>query len=179
MYAILRTCIVAAVLATTAFPSIAQELMLRGTLGGDNVISATDSPASGEVAAVLGDDGVLQLDLVYANLEPGATGAALHTGKYNENGPMVARLGIDSGATAGRIIDEQVTLTPVVAAAVRAGDGYVVISTIEHPDGAVRAQLLPQPVTLEQPPAVGPPPAAPPPPPRDSPPVEEPEEEDD
>lgn len=175
MYGIVRICIVAAALATACVPAMAQDVMLRGTLGGGNVVSATDSPASGEVAAVLGDDGVLRLDLVFADLEPGATGAALHTGNYNENGPMVARLAIDSGATAGRIVDERVTLTPVVAAAVRAGDGYVVISTIEHPDGAVRAQLMPQPVTLDQPPVVGPPRAAPP-ASRDSPPVEEPEE---
>jgi len=174
MYAIVRTCIIAAAFASATVPAIAQEVMLRGTLGGGNVVSATDTPASGEVAAVLGDDGVLRIDLIYADLEPGATGAALHTGKYNENGPMVARLDIDNGATAGRIVGAQLALTPVVAAAVRAGDGYVVISTIEHPDGAVRAQLLPQPVTLDQPPAVGPPP----PPPRDSPPAEEPEEDD-
>ena len=178
MYAIVRICIVAAALASASLPAIAQEVMLRGTLGGDNVISATDSPASGEVAAVLGEDGVLRWTWCSPTWSPGATGAALHTGKYNENGPMVARLGIDSGATAGRIIDQQVTLTPVVASAVRAGNGYVVISTIEHPDGAVRAQLLPQPVTLDQPPVVGPQPAAPP-PPRDSPPVDEPEEDDD
>lgn len=175
MNAIVRTCLVAAALAVAAIPALAQEVMLRGTLGGGNVISATDSPASGEVAAVLGDDGVLRLDMVFADVEPGATGAALHTGKYNENGPMVARLDIDSGATAGRIVGQQVTMTPLVAAVVRAGDSYVVISTIEHPDGAVRAQLMPQPARLDPTPAVGPQPS---PPPRDPTPVDEPEEDD-
>lgn len=172
MHAMLRTCIVAAALTSATLPSIAQELVLRGTFGGGNVISATDSPASGEVAAVLGDDGVLRLDMVFADVEPGATGAALHTGKYNENGPVVARLDVDRGATAGRSVGQQVTLTPLVAAAVRTGDSYVVISTIEHPDGAVRAQLRPQPARLEGARAVIPPP------PVEPSPVYEPEEED-
>lgn len=170
MNAIVRACLVAASLAMAAFPVLAQEVMLRGTLAGGNVISATESPASGEVAAVLTDDGVLRVDLVFANMEAGATGAALHTGKSNENGPRLALLDIDSGATSGRIAGQQITLTPLAADAVRAGDSYVVISTIEHPDGAIRAQLIPQPVRLDAPPAVG----SPPPPEQ----AEEPEEND-
>lgn len=172
MNARLRACLFAASLAFAALPVIAQEVMLRGALAGGNVISATDSPASGEVAAVLTDDGVLRLDMVFANMAAGATRAALHTGKSNENGPEVALLDIDSGATSGRIAGEQMTLTPLDADAVRAGESYVVISTIEYPDGAVRAQLVPQPVRLDGLPAVG---AQSPPPPE---PVEEPEEND-
>jgi len=170
---IFHACVVAAALALTATanPVIAQEVVLRGTLGGGNVISATESTASGEVAAVLDDDDTLQLDLVFAGLELGATGAALHTGKYNENGPMVASLEVDSGATAGRIMDQQIALTSLTAAAVRAGDSYVVISTIQYPNGAIRAQLMPQPVRLEGPQA------AIPPPPEPTTPVYEPEEE--
>lgn len=169
---ILRACLVAAALALVASPASAQEVVLRGVLDGGNVISATESSASGEVVAVLDDDGTLQLDLVFAGLEIGATGAALHTGRYNENGPMVAPLDVDSGATAGRIAGQQIALTPLTAAAVRAGDSYVVIRTIQYPDGAVRAQLMPQPVRLEGPRA------AIPSPPREPTPVYEPEEED-
>lgn len=145
----LRACVVAASLALLASSAIAQDVVLRGTLGGGNVMSATESPASGEVAAVLDSDGTLQLDMVFAGLELGATGAALHTGRYNENGPMVAQLDVDEGATAGRIVGQQIALTPLIAAAVRAGDSYVVISTIQYPDGAIRAQLMPQPVRLD------------------------------
>ena len=177
---ILRACVVAAALALAASPAIAQEVVLRGVIGGGNVISATESPASGEVAAVLDDDDTLQLDMVFAGLELGATGATLHMGKYNENGPMVAQLDVDSGATAGRIVGQQIALTPLTAAAVRAGDSYVVISTIQYPDGAVRAQLMPQPVRLDSMPAEDLqgtiPPAVPP--VREPAPVDEPEEDD-
>lgn len=176
----LRACFVAAALALAASTAMAQQVVLRGTLGGGNVISATESPASGEVAAMLDEDGTLQLDLVFADLELGATGAALHMGRYNENGPMVAPLDVESGATAGRIVDQQIALTPLTAAAVRAGDSYVVISTIQYPDGAIRAQLMPQPVRLEPVPGLGrqaPTTPAGPPVPEPAP-VEEPEEED-
>lgn len=178
---ILRACVVAATLALAVSPAIAQEVVLRGSLDGGNVISATESRASGEVAAVLDEDGALQIDLVFADLELGATGAALHTGKYNENGPMVAPLDVDTGATAGRIVGEQIALTPLTAAAVRTGDSYVVISTIEHPDGAIRAQLMPQPVRLDSLPVTGQQGTATPvvPPVPEPAPADEPEEEDD
>ena len=176
---ILRACVVAAALALAASPAIAQEVVLRGVLGGGNVISATESAASGEVAAVLDDD-TLQLDMVFADLELGATGATLHMGKYNENGPMVAQLDVDSGATAGRIVGQQIALTPLTAAAVRAGESYVVISTIEYPDGAVRAQLMPQPVRLDSMPILERQGTVTPavPPVREPAPVDEPEEDD-
>lgn len=175
MTEVFRACVVAAALAIAGSPVYAQEVMLRGTLGGGNVISATESPATGEVAAVLDEDGTLRVDLVFAGLELGATGAALHTGRYNENGPVAARLDIDSGATSGRIAGQQLALTPLTAAAVRAGDSYVVISTIQHPTGAIRAQLMPQPVRLDQTPAIG---ESAIPPLRDPTPVDEPEEDD-
>ena len=175
----IRACVVAATLALAASPAIAQEVVLRGVLGGGNVISATESSASGEVAAVLADDGTLQLDMVFAGLELGATGAALYLGKYNENGSMVAQLDVDTGATAGRIVGQQIALTPLTAAAVRAGDSYVVISTIQYPAGAIRAQLMPQPVRLDATPIIdqqGTTPVVPP--VREPAPVDEPEEDD-
>lgn len=156
----LRIMILLAVVALAAGRAHAQETMLRGTLEGANVVSATESRATGEVSAVLGEDGALQLDLVFAGLEIGATDAALHTGKINENGPLITRLPLDTGigadATTGRIVGAQVTLTPADAAAARAGDSYVVITTIANPDGAIRAQLLPQPVRLGSPAVVPP-----------------------
>ena len=40
------------------------------------------------------------------------------------------------------------TLTPDVAADVRAGDAYLLVTTSDFPTGALRGQLLPQPVRL-------------------------------
>ncbi|MDQ3286913.1 MAG: CHRD domain-containing protein [Pseudomonadota bacterium] len=136
-----------------SLPAAAQELMLRGTLSPDNVVSATESTGTGEVAAVLGEDDVLRIDVIFAGLDLGATRAALHTGKYNENGPIQQRLVIDEGATSGRLENVEIALSPLTAASVRAGESYVVVGTIEYPDGALRAQLLPQPVRLGQAPA--------------------------
>lgn len=185
----LRTLLLLAAIAVAAGQAHAQDLELRGTLAGGNVVSATESTATGEVAAALADDGTLQLDLVFADLEIEATGAALHTGKFNENGPLVTRLDVAAGvgatpaaaATAGRIAGAEVSLTPAQAAAVRAGESYVVIATVENPDGAIRAQLLPQPVRLDSPSLAvpAPPPTVEAPPTPVPTPEVEPEEEDD
>lgn len=153
MFLLLRTAAFVAILSFTGHAHAA-DLILRGMLGGGSVVSATESPATGEVAAVLSDDNTLQLDLVFAGLTADATGAALHTGKFSENGPAVAPLDIDGGAAEGRIDGARIALTPLAAAAVRAGESYVVISTIEHPDGAIRGQLMPQPVRLDDAPEV-------------------------
>lgn len=146
----------AAVLSVSA-PAAAQEVMLRGTLSPANVMSATESTGTGEVAATLTEDDVLRIDMIYADLDLGATRAALHTGKYNENGPLVERLDIDEGSTAGRLENVEIDLTPLTAASVRAGESYIVIGTIQYPDGAMRAQLMPQPVRLgDAPPSLTP-----------------------
>lgn len=171
-----RFALLALLLATA--PAAAQEVMLRGTFSPANVVSAAESEGTGEVAAVLGEDNVLRLDMIFAGLDLGATRAALHTGKYNENGPIQQRLDIDEGATSARMENVEIALTPLTAASVRAGESYIVVGTIEYPEGALRAQLMPQPVRLDQAPAS----LAPTQPavvePRDPTPVPEPEEED-
>ena len=173
----LRWIALAAVLLLPA-PAAAQETMLRGTLSPANVMSTTESTGTGEVLAVLTADDVLRIDMIYAGLELGATRAALHTGKYNENGPIVQRLDIDEGSTAGRLEDIRIDLTPLTAESVRAGDSYVVIGTIQYPEGAVRAQLMPQPVRLDDAPPSLSPATRPALPPRDPTPADEPEEEE-
>ncbi len=60
----------------------------------------------------------------------------------------------------------------------RAGESYVVIGTIKYPNGALRAQLMPQPVRLDQAPASLAPTQAPVVEPQDPTPFPEPEEED-
>ncbi|MBA3486306.1 MAG: CHRD domain-containing protein [Lysobacter sp.] len=152
--------------------------MLRGTLSPANLMSATESTGTGEVAAVLTEDDVLRIDMIYADFALGATRAALHTGKYNESGPVVERLDIDEGSTAGRLANIEIDLAPLAAASVRAGESYIVIATIQNPDGAMRAQLMPQPVRLGNAPPSLSSAATPAVPPRDPTPVDEPEEEE-
>lgn len=137
-------------------PASAAELALRGSLSGTNVVSATESPATGEVAAVLEDDNDLRIDLVYSGLATNATGAGLYVGKANENGTRVAPLGIAAGTTEGRLRGATLRLTPDVASRVRAGEAYVQIVSLEQPGGVIRAQLAPQGATLSAPAATTP-----------------------
>lgn len=144
----------AALLATLAglllaTPAAAVDLTLRGQFSGTQVVSATPSPATGEASAVLADDGDLRIDLVYAGLAEGATGAALHLGAASENGTRVADLDIPLDTTAGQLREAEVALSPANAERVRAGESYIVLTTLAHPDGAVRAQLVPQPIRLQ------------------------------
>lgn len=132
-----------------ATPAAAVDLTLRGQFSGTQVVSATTSPATGEVSAVLADDGDLRIDLVYAGLAEGATGAALHLGAASENGTRVTDLDIPLDTRAGQLREAEVTLSPVDAERVRAGQSYIVVTTLAHPDGAIRAQLVPQPIRLQ------------------------------
>lgn len=131
-----------------AAPLSAAELNLRGSLAGTNVVSATESPATGEVAAVLEDDNDLRIDMIYAGLATNATGAALHVGKRNENGARIAPLAISPGTTEGQLRGAVVRLTPQMAAQVRSGNAYVQIVSLDQPGGVIRAQLNPQPTSL-------------------------------
>lgn len=141
----------AALLLAGLLPGIAHavDLKLRAVLIGGGVVSATESPATGEALAVLEEDNDLRLDLSYAGFVTGSTGAALHVGKENENGLKIADLDVSLDATEGRLSIEQLRLDADDAARVRAGESYLVISTIQYPNGAIRGQLVPQPLRVE------------------------------
>ncbi len=150
-----RTLLIAALACALAAPGSADaaELKLRALLSGGNVVSATESRATGEARALLDDDNDLRVDLVFSGLEARATGAAVHVGKPNENGLLVKRLDVALDEDIGRVVGAQIDISDEVAARVRAGEAYIVITTIEHPDGAIRGQLAPQPVQLPESPA--------------------------
>lgn len=130
----------------------AAELKLRALLSAGSVVSATESSATGEARAMLEDDNDLRVDLVYSGLEERATGAALHVGQPSENGALVERIDLELDEGDGRVVGAQLDLSVDVAARLRAGEGYVVITTIEHPDGVIRGQLVPEAVRLPEPP---------------------------
>lgn len=129
-------------------PLRADELRLHAVLNGGSVISATASTATGEAKAVLQDDGKLRISLVYGGLASDATGAALHTGTRVGNGPAVMPLDVRTNQTVGSLVNEELTLSADVAASMRAGNTYIVITTIDYPSGAIRGQLIPQPMRL-------------------------------
>jgi hypothetical protein len=135
-------------LATGIGQAGAAELRLHAILNGANVVSATDSRATGEATAVLDNAGKLRINLVFGGLASGVTGASLHTGTSAENGPVAMPLDVREDQTAGAIVDAQLTLGEDVAQRMRDGETYIVITTVDHPAGAIRGQLVPQPVRL-------------------------------
>lgn len=150
-----RPMLIAALACALAAPvgANAADLKLRALLNAGNVVSATGSPATGEARVILQDDNDLRIDLVYSDLEERATGAALYIGKPSENGAMVEEIGLDldTGEDSGRVVGAQFDVSEDVAARIRAGEAYLVITTLGHPDGAIRGQLVPLPVRLPEP----------------------------
>lgn len=136
-------------LAIACGPAAAADLELHATLDGSRVVSATDSTGSGEAHAWLGDDGRVRIELVFGGLESGASGAALYAGEATENGDLVAELDVAPDLVRGRLDDIEITLSPDAAEQMRAGETYLQIETPGFPDGAIRGQLLPQPVRLD------------------------------
>lgn len=127
----------------------AADLELHATLDGGNVVSATESAATGEAHAWLGDDDRVRIEMVFGGLESGATGAGLFAGRATENGDLVAELDVGTDQVAARLEDIEIALSPEVAEQMRLGETYLQVETLEYPDGAIRGQLVPQPVRLE------------------------------
>lgn len=144
--------VLAGALAVVLAPSGAgaADTRLRGLLNAGSVVSATESLATGEARAMLEDDNDMRVDLVYSGLEERATGVALHVGKPSENGALVEKLDadLDTDGDSGRVVGAQFKVSTDIAARIRAGEAYLVITTIEHPAGLIRGQLTPEPIRL-------------------------------
>jgi hypothetical protein len=134
-------------LLVASMPLHAAELRLHAVLGASTV-SATDSPGSGEARAVLQDDNKLRVTLLVGGLASNVTGVELHTGSGNDNGPRAASMDASPNTQGGWAVNTVLTLSDDVAASVRAGNAYLLVNTADHPTGAMRGQLLPQPVRL-------------------------------
>ena len=132
-----------------ATPAAGADLELHATLDGANVVSATESNGTGEAHAWLADDNRVRIEMAFGGLASGATGATLMEGKATENGDLVAELAIGDDLVSGRLDDIEIVLSPEVAGQMRLGETYLQVETSEYPDGAIRGQLVPQPVRLE------------------------------
>jgi hypothetical protein len=132
-----------------AMPAFAQDVRLRGQFTRLLAPEADTRPETGEVRATLEDDGELRVDLVVTGLSERATSSTLHLGRGSEGGDQVASMEITMSGADARVIGATADLTPAVAARLREGDGYVLIRTSEHPDGLLRAELLPHARTLD------------------------------
>lgn len=145
----MKTFLIAAlVLVAGAQPVFAAELRLHALLDGASVVSATDSKATGEATAVLGDDNKVRITMVFGGLTSDVTGASLNLGSSSENGPVVLPLDVRKNQTSGALVNEVLTLPPDAADSMREGNTYLLITTNDYPAGIIRGQLLPQPVRL-------------------------------
>ena len=140
--------VLALLLLLAAAPLHAAELRLHALLDGASVVSATDSKGTGEARAVLQDDGKLRVTLMVGGLAADVTGVELHTGSGSDNGPQVAAMDARPDAHGGWVVNSVLSLSDDVAESVREGNAYLLVTTADLPAGAVRGQLLPQPVRL-------------------------------
>ena len=142
--------LLALAMACSPAAALAADLELHAVLDGGNVVSATESPGTGEAHAWLGDDDRVRIELAFGGLESGATGAALYAGKATENGDLVAELDVGADQAGARVDGIEIALSADVAEQVRLGEGYLQVETLEYPGGAIRGQLVPQPVRLDE-----------------------------
>ncbi len=124
--------------------SHAADLTLMAMMNGANVVSATESKASGQARAVVDEDGKVTLDLAFTGLASEATSVELLMGKPTENGVVIGALNAGSGQTGDSKTGLALTLTPEQEQAMRDGMTYVAVRTIDYPGGAIRGQLVPQ-----------------------------------
>jgi CHRD domain-containing protein len=136
-----------ALLLLAAGSAQAVDVHLYAALESTPMVPKADSNGAGEVTAVLHDDGKLQINAIFSGVGADITEVALHTGASNATGPAVAQLDVRT-TPAGQVVNQQLTLDAATAAAVRAGNSYLLVVTTEHSTGALRGQLAPQPLQL-------------------------------
>ncbi len=109
-------------------------------LSGAAVVPPSDSPASGELVAVLNrNTGLLQWKMNFSGLSAAVTGAHFHSpGMAGELAPRVMPL----GRTLTSPAEGRAMLTPRQRADLLAGQWYVNVRTARHPDGEIRGQLI-------------------------------------
>ena len=125
----------------------AADVRLHAVLDSTPMVPATDSSGSGEARAVVRDDGTVRISVAFAGLESLVMAVELHTGASNATGPAVAKLDVRE-TSAGMAVNQQLTLDAGPAADMRAGNSYILVTTADRPSGALRGQLVPQPVRL-------------------------------
>lgn len=125
----------------------AADVQLHAVLDSTPLVPATDSSGSGEARAVVRDDGTVRISVAFAGLASLVMAVELHTGASNATGPTVAKLDVRE-TSAGMAVNQQLALGAGPAADMRAGNSYILVTTADRPSGALRGQLVPQPVRL-------------------------------
>jgi hypothetical protein len=147
---------VLALLAFSAAPALAereQSNQFTAELSGANEVPSVESEGEGVAIVNLSRDGI-RFKLAAGNIDE-VTQAHIHLGAPGENGPVVAFLFgfVEGGVTADGVlargtITEADLVGPLagqplsaLAEAIRSGNAYVNIHTVDHPGGEIRGQL--------------------------------------
>jgi hypothetical protein len=145
-----------ALLVFSAAPAVAepdQPRVHKAVLSGDSEVPAVDSEGRGLAIFNLSEDGI-RFKLVVRGIDE-VTQAHIHLGAPGENGPVVAFLfgffegGVtQNGLLAKGNITEADLVGPLagqplsaLADAIRSGNAYVNVHTVDHPGGEIRGQI--------------------------------------
>lgn len=129
-----------AALAACAVPEATPRF--RGRLSAAAELPPNTSRATGTARVTLDRaTRVMTYELTFENLTGPAIAAHFHAGAGDQAGIRIALIG---AARAPGPLTGQVGLNPQEAADLLAGRWYVNIHTPSHPDGEIRAQLLPE-----------------------------------
>lgn len=133
---------------------------LKASLAGYNEVPAISSTGSGELRLRIVDDGTLEYELTYGDLEGVAVASHVHLGQKSVNGGVIFFLcggggrpacTSPSGSFSGTVSAVDVIgpagqgIAPMelaeAIAAIRAGVTYVNVHSTKHPGGEIRGQI--------------------------------------
>jgi len=112
-------------------------------LTGTNEVPAGDPDGAGTASVRVSDSlNTVCVDLRVSGIAP-ATAAHIHRGAAGENGPPVVNLDPPDGQEQDEYDCDHIGDTLADEIQANPGGFYVNIHTAEHPDGAIRGQLVP------------------------------------
>jgi Ca2+-binding RTX toxin-like protein len=118
-------------------------LIYKADLKGANEVPPNASTATGSVTVTLNaTEDKAAVALTYSGLGSNSTAAHIHQAPAGASGPVLLALPITPGVTAGSL-SQTFDVTPVLVAAMRAGNAYVNIHSTGFGSGEIRGQLAP------------------------------------
>jgi hypothetical protein len=130
--------LVFAIAVSGSYSSIAGAAEIKVTLVGDQEVPPVTSRGSGTGSMVIGSDQTLSGSVTSTGID--GTAAHIHEAAPGENGPVVIPL-IKNGDNYA--VPPNTKLTDAQFASFQAGNLYVNVHTVAHPDGEIRGQLNP------------------------------------
>lgn len=130
----------------------AEEHLLATDLDGAHVVPPSGATYEGGIALINFSDLAVSLCVDaematrdFTDADP-VVGVHVHRGAEGVNGPVVVDFGPNELALMGCVTDERAILGPIVAGLLADPGGYYLdVHTADHPDGAIRGQLVPEP----------------------------------